>query len=708
MLLAPTIYVEKSTVKGNVVMVGNGVYIAKDSVISSQTAGCTFNGDIPGMPSLFVSHSFSCGLGGGSFGGRGGVGISDNRDDTIECIKNAYSRMSVYGFPLLTGASGSPGSPYSVTDRPGTSPGAISIIGGIIYLDSASRIQGGYLPEYKGTPSSSGGSVSLIAPVLSISGAVTANGQSADSDTSGEGSGGRISLLNPCWANIGPNAQNFSYNFSQDVFEAKPGQRKPLPDSLSDLQDVILAAPGSIAYSPCLPGRTSISCTSCEIGSTKFSLFEPGCQKCDIEDVVRKKDYKNTFNTCEVYACQSKYVQLSQIINPYCLTSYEVFSNFVINNPNWFIYAFAVMTALLLFATFNRKFKLTRKLKAMCSKKQPVQVDIEATPVHIRGKRARDGDRPCNGYDSEIAVLAFQGENLPDSQWFLEMEVGKDFVSPIDKQEYLSLTREINQTAKWKQKYRIWYFIGRLIPPFKEFCLKKARRGVAKNIGKSIEGSNLQREREGFNADKQYELGLWTSDDFSVAQLLIIHKNIPIKQPFSIEVQFSGELDLDNPLKIKLHRELIETHLNLVCSDEDRITLSHQIRESLYNIGLILEGVFLHDSPICFAYKMLTLIDALEAFNRGVGAMAGLRASFIVIEELKLRYQKLKYRYNQVYQVKSKLFDRIESLRKKLVEFSSLKDKFTYQFCLFLTPTDGKVKPILSSEKDDQVAAKLM
>lgn len=48
-------------------------------------------------------------------------------------------------------------------------------------------------------------------------------------------------------------------------------------------------------------------------------------------------------------------------------------------------------------------------------------------------------------FDRAYVVFAFQGENLPDNQWFLEMDVSKDFSSNIvSRQDYLSLARVIN------------------------------------------------------------------------------------------------------------------------------------------------------------------------------------------------------------------------------------------------------------------------
>ena len=228
----------KSTLKGNIAIVSNDLRIDSVSTVVSQNAGCNFFGDIKGIPSLFVSHSFSCGLNAGSYGGRGGIGISDTKDDSLECIKNAFARMTVYGEPLLPMSSGSTGSPYTIQEKNGFSPGAISIISDVFYLSADSKIFGGYTEEYKGTPASSGGSVSIIGKNITLNGRITANGQSTDKDVSGEGGGGRISLYKVCWWNSS-NIASQQYSFSTNVFEVAAGRRPEIGNEIlrNDLKE---------------------------------------------------------------------------------------------------------------------------------------------------------------------------------------------------------------------------------------------------------------------------------------------------------------------------------------------------------------------------------------------------------------------------------------------------------------------------------------
>lgn len=143
--------------------------------------------------------------------------------------------MSVYGNPLLATASGATGSPFSIQEKNGSSPGAIAIISGWLELTKDSKIMGGYSEEYKGTPASSGGSVAMIVKDAILEGKISANGQSADKEESGEGGGGRISFYKVCWYN---SSYNYTLDFSPSVFEAFPGKRDDFKEiNKTDLKD---------------------------------------------------------------------------------------------------------------------------------------------------------------------------------------------------------------------------------------------------------------------------------------------------------------------------------------------------------------------------------------------------------------------------------------------------------------------------------------
>lgn len=125
------------------------------------------------------------------------------------------------------------------------------------------------------------------------------------------------------------------------------------------------------------------------------------------------------------------------------------------------------------------------------------------------------------------------------------------------------------------------------------------------------------------------------------------------------------------------------------------------LRTKIFNLNKYIGGLDHNDTPIYFCYKMISLLNKIEGLNAKELHSVGLRVNFIVFEELQLKYQKLKYRYNHIYHIKSKNFDKIDSFRLKLKEFQSLRNKFTYQFALFLTPTIGRVLPLKSETEDN-------
>lgn len=158
--------------------------------------------------------------------------------------------MSVYGNPLLPVASGSTGSPYTVQEKNGFSPGAVAIITQAFTLSADSKIVGGYSEEYKASPASSGGSVVIVAQQASLLGKITANGQSTDKDSSGEGGGGRISFYKVCWWDQDTNKEIEDYKFDPNVFEASAGKRpdfanEKLKESIRDYLSFIKGENGS-------------------------------------------------------------------------------------------------------------------------------------------------------------------------------------------------------------------------------------------------------------------------------------------------------------------------------------------------------------------------------------------------------------------------------------------------------------------------------
>lgn len=142
---------------------------------------------------------------------------------------------------------------------------------------------------------------------------------------------------------------------------------------------------------------------------------------CDLDPYTAAKKKYTEFNDCSKYECIDNRVQLNQAINPHCLTTFEVFSDLIISKWIILAYIFLGLLGLMIIATINRKYKFCENLFG-CKKKNW----IEKTEC----------------YDKNFLVFAFQGENIPTNQWFLEMDISKDFTtSLISRQDYLNLAR---------------------------------------------------------------------------------------------------------------------------------------------------------------------------------------------------------------------------------------------------------------------------
>ena len=437
--MSPYVLISRSTIKGNTVILADQLIVKDSSLISSQSSGCQFSGTLPGTPSLFVSHSFNCGLNAGSYGGRGGIGTAtveadpNYLSDTLECIKNGFSRMTVYGNPILATSSGCTGSPFTILDKTGSSPGAIMIIATSVSLDTESQILSGYTGN-QACPTSSGGSIALFAYDLQLSGNVTANGQPSNSADCGEGGGGRVSLYKMCWTvQPDPNAAT-TYNFANTLFSAKKGSRPPLPSQLASQPQYVAMIQGEdgstslliigVQSTPCLPGLAQLNCTSCLADEKKRTIFEYGCTKCDPTDAAEKKAWKAT-NQCSQYVCKEHRVQMvDKGWNPYCMTSYEIFSDLLIENIGFFFYTLLFLALLVAIATLERKFKVVSRFQSKRREKK------NGAPVNLEF------------IGHQFVVFAFQGANLPSNQWYLELEVSKDFnLNFMLKEDYLNFTR---------------------------------------------------------------------------------------------------------------------------------------------------------------------------------------------------------------------------------------------------------------------------
>lgn len=261
--------------------------------------------------------------------------------------------------------------------------------------------------------------------------------------------------------------------------------------------------------------------------------------------------------------------------------------------------------------------------------------------------------------------------------------------------------------CKWKKKHKILYnIVSIFFPILTDYYKLKARKAVTKSIDNWIKGKNDQ----GFQ-ERTFDFELWTDEYCSVAQLIAKHRFQELKEAQPFIVQISGNLHLDDPLTLSLNPVLLGSHLAIVHGNEqNRINqMGREIRSKINKLKISLMGLYLFDNPIYFCYKVVSILNQIEDLNTNTLRRVGLKAHFLIFEQLKLKYQKQKYRYNQMYHIKTKSFDKIDSLREKLIEFDSHKDKFTFQYCLYLTPTfHNKKLTLLNSEIEEYTSKQVM
>lgn len=245
-------------------------------------------------------------------------------------------------------------------------------------------------------------------------------------------------------------------------------------------------------------------------------------------------------------------------------------------------------------------------------------------------------------------------------------------------------------------------------PILADYYKLKGRKGVVKSIENWIR--DRDKNSQGFQ-ERNFDFEIWTDETCSVAQLIAKHRYQELKEAQPFIVQFSGNLVLDDPLTLNLNPIMLGSHLAIVLGNEPgRIgQMGREIRSKFNKVKISLMGLYLFDNPVYFCYKMINILNLIEDLNTNTLRRVGLKAHFLIFEQLKLKYQRQKYRYNQMYHVKTKSFEKIDALRMKLIEFDSLKDKFTYQYCLYLTPTfNNKKLTLLNSEIEEYTSKQVM
>lgn len=348
-------------------------------------------------------------------------------------------------------------------------------------------------------------------------------------------------------------------------------------------------------------------------------MFQKNCMACDSTELKEKRSY-NKFNNCTKFECVKDRVQLSQELNPYCLTSYEVFSLMAVKHYKPLLYISLFLLVAMMAASLDRKFQILQKFRK--KKKISQWNDIGTVFQHAH------------------CVFAFQGTNMPEDQWFLEMELSKDFNNAIiSRADYGNLTREINQLCRWKKKSRYMFWLAEnLFPVLTSHYLYRGRKAVFKSLQAYVESKNEQLQK-----DKLYSLELWSGESYAVAQLIVVSASQELNDVQPFIVQISGNLELDDPMCIHLNPSLLSTHLWLhFDKDMEKVKpASIDTRKKLHKLNALLNRLYLHDNSIYFCFKMIEILKTIDEVNSNV---FGIKINFVILEQLKVKYQKLKYR----------------------------------------------------------------
>ena len=499
-----------SSINGNILIVSDELSILDGTVIDTLASGCGFNGS-PGTPILFASQSYSCGLNGGSYGGRGGVGINTVQiQQNLDCLKQSYSKMRVYGYPWNPSGSGATGSSFNPNQRsdPYIAPGAVVVFTLDLTLEGGSVIQAGYElnEKRKAIPANSGGSVMVYYKTLSMDSesCISANGQSSDSAESGAGGGGRIFLNNYCWFNMTPAApveadlgengglnrsqknrvlgdleeayapenarmtseesprmrglrysqmkKNNAYNFNKSQIMARSGIRpnfKPYIDM--SLYSIIKASPGTILTSPCYYGTSGTDCQPCAMGHFKWDLLEQTCSPCEFHG-LNSAIYLQQ-NNCEQFKCNPKTVELNKNINPYCLPTATLFTQSIAINRWGYIVVYTVVISI--FVLFEIRGSPLFSFSGRARKRALKRAKRSNDRSRKSQSMVSDESEMTFDYEKDIYFISLQGRNTHDDPWFLDLDISKEFKCIFSKMDYFNLTR-VSFSSFFLEKFSIF------------------------------------------------------------------------------------------------------------------------------------------------------------------------------------------------------------------------------------------------------------
>lgn len=176
-LTSQKVKLEISSINSNILIASRKLSVTNGSSVFTSNSGYNNTSGL-GTGSVVVSYNYLCGLSGGSYGGWGGYGISDNIKNTKDCIMSNYNHFEIYPQSVFPVSSGCPSSTIGTKINPNredTSYGATAIIVRELYLDESSSITSGNFQNQQN--GASGGSLFIGSQYWNIRGNITADGE---------------------------------------------------------------------------------------------------------------------------------------------------------------------------------------------------------------------------------------------------------------------------------------------------------------------------------------------------------------------------------------------------------------------------------------------------------------------------------------------------------------------------------------------------
>lgn len=239
----------------------------------------------------------------------------------------------------------------------------------------------------------------------------------------------------------------------------------------------------------------------------------------------------------------------------------------------------------------------------------------------------------------------------------------------------------MNTITIWQKKYKVYYkLISYLLPPLKEKYLLSKRKKVYKRVCSFIEQKNQYLTDTGGS----FFISIWASSDLSSCHLLIENRVLsPRLDPKPFRISLTGRCTIDQPLKIKFDLEIVKLYL-LQAGINSTDTI-FKLYSALQKINSKLFKLNCDENSHFFIFAFWELLNEIDNFNKTFFEEIGYTCHFMILEYLRLKWQRKKYRYNKIYHFQSKSFENVLKIQ-KLFCFFRKETRLSIQCNLLFAP----------------------